>query len=348
MYTTLNRFFNRFLDFCLKYKIIFNKKNLNIIIILFLITVLIIVNFFKSYSLLIVILQKISYILLILIFLQFLFRIINWIIPIITRNNNYETVAVRSLSQLFKIISVIYCLLIIISILTNNHPGNILTSLSALTAIIILIFRDIILGFVSGMQIYSTKMVKVGDYIAIHKYNIKGIILEINLSLIKLENFDKTITTVPVYDFISTAITNYELIRTRNIRLIKKYLIFNLKSLQVCNTLSKYKKSTLINDFIKKKELEIENNKTIFNISNKKIMTNISIYNEYIIFYLKQHPLISKSEKIIVRQNEYNGLGLPIEISCFVMEYNNYQKIMDDIFYYIIIIAKEFDLEVMQ
>lgn len=254
----------------------------------------------------------------------------------------------RSFSQLIKIISVVFCIIMIISILTNNQPGTILTSLSTLTAIIILIFRDIILGFVSGIQIATTKMVKVGDCIAIHKYNIKGILLEININLAKIENFDKTITTVPTYYFMSTAITNYELIR--NLRLIKKHIIFNIKTLQICNTLNKYKKSFLISDFIKNKELEIENNKTLFN-NNKQIITNIGIYSEYILFYLKQHPLISKSEKIIVKQIEYTTpitpyYGLPIEISCFCNDNNN-KKIIDDIFYYIIIIAQEFDLEVM-
>ncbi|WP_185876835.1 mechanosensitive ion channel family protein [Blattabacterium cuenoti] len=313
--------------------------------------------FFKKYQTIIVYLEKIFDILFVLIVLQFLIRIVNSIMRIATSENNHQTIAVRSFSQLLKIISIIFCFLIIIAIITKNDLVNVLTSLGAITAIVILIFRDIILGFVSGVQMASTKMIKVGDWIGIQKYNIEGKVIEINLTSAKIENFDKTITSVPTYDLISTAVTNFEVMRQKNIRRIKRSIMFNIQSFHFYNSdnLKKFQHVCLIKNYVNKKQKEInifnkEKNVDIRININGRRLTNIGLFRQYALEYLHQHPQISQSETLMVRHLEPTPYGLPIELYCFTntSESVKYEKIQASVFDHLLTAAKEFNLEITQ
>ncbi|WP_185882933.1 mechanosensitive ion channel family protein [Blattabacterium cuenoti] len=303
---------------------------------------------FKNYHTIIIYLEKTFDILFVLIILQLLIRIINSIMRISTSENNHQTIAVRSFSQLLKIISIIFCTLVIIAILTKNDLITILTSLGAITAIVILVFRDTILGFVSGVQMATTKMIKVGDWIGIHKYHIEGTVIEINLISAKIENFDKTITSIPTYDLISTAVTNFEVMRKKNIRRIKRSILFNIQSFHFCNldNLQKLENISLIKDYIQKKQ---KNTNIKINI-NEKNMTNIGLFRQYALEYLYRHPKISQSETLMVRHLEPTSYGLPLELYCFVntSESIKYEKIQSNVFDHLLTVAKEFNLEVTQ
>ncbi|WP_185869035.1 mechanosensitive ion channel family protein [Blattabacterium cuenoti] len=318
---------------------------------------LLIEPFFKNYYTIVIYLKKIFDILFVLIVLQFLIRVINSIMRIATSENNHQTIAVRSFSQLLKIVSIIFCVLVIIAILTKNDLITVLTSLGAITAIVILVFRDTILGFVSGVQMASTKMIKVGDWIGIPKYSIEGTVIEINLTSAKIENFDKTITSVPTYDLISTAVTNFEVMRQRNIRRIKRSILFNIQSFHFCNSdkLKKFQHVYLIKNYIQKKQKEIdifnkEKNVDIRIDINERRLTNIGLFRQYALEYLYQHPKISKSETLMVRHLEPTPYGLPIELYCFTntSESIKYEQIQANVFDHLLTIAKEFNLEVTQ
>ncbi|BAR92337.1 MscS Mechanosensitive ion channel [Blattabacterium cuenoti BPAY] len=312
--------------------------------------------FFNDYHTIIIYLEKIFDILFVLIVLQFLIRVVNSIMRIATSENNHQTIAVRSFSQLLKIISIIFCILIIIAILTKNDLITVLTSLGAITAFVILVFRDTILGFVSGVQMASTKMIKVGDWIRIPKYNIEGTVIEINLTSAKIENFDKTITSVPTYDLISTAVTNFEFMRQKNIRRIKRSILFNIQSFHFCNSckLKKFQHVYLIKSYIQKKQEEIDlfNKERNIDISinniNGRRLTNIGIFRKYALEYLSQHPKISQSETLMVRHLEPTPYGLPVELYCFTntSESIKYEQIQASVFDHLLTAAKEFDLEV--
>ncbi|AFJ91033.1 mechanosensitive ion channel family protein [Blattabacterium sp. (Blaberus giganteus)] len=313
--------------------------------------------FFKSYHTIIIYLEKIFDILFVLIVLQFLIRVVNSIMRIATSENNHQTIAVRSFSQLLKIISIIFCFLVIIAIITKNDLITVLTSLGAITAFVILVFRDTILGFVSGVQMASTKMIKVGDWIRIPKYNIEGTVTEINLTSAKIENFDKTITSVPTYDLISTAVTNFEFMRQKNIRRIKRSILFNIQSFHFYNSdsLKKFQHVYLINNYIQKKQKEIDifNKEKNIDISvniNGRRLTNIGLFRQYALEYLSRHPKISQSETLMVRHLEPTPYGLPIELYCFTntSESIKYEKIQASVFDHLLTAAKEFDLEVTQ
>jgi miniconductance mechanosensitive channel len=258
---------------------------------------------------------------------------------IIKNKKNYNIITICFFSQFLKFITIVSCSLIIISIITNNEIKILITNLNALTAILILSFKDIILGFVSGIQIFYTKIIKVGDWISLPRYNIEGIIIEINLISTKLENFDKTIITIPTYDIIATAVINFKVIKKRNIRRIKRSILFNVKSFKFC------KKKDLIK-FIKKKLIH----KNFLKLNKKKYYTNIGIYRIYTINYLRTHLNIFKKEFIMVRNLEQTPYGMPVEIYCFTntSKLIYYEKIQSEIFDHLFSIAKEFKLEIVQ
>lgn len=313
--------------------------------------------FFSIYGKVIIDIKNFFNVLFSLVVLTLLLQIIDSITQITTDENNYRNLAVRSFFQLLKVFVVVLCILIIISILFHVQLTTILTSLGALTALLVLIFKDTILGFVSGMQMASTKMIKIGDWISISKHAIEGTVIEINLVCAKIENFDKTISTVPTYDLITTAVTNFEEMRQKNIRRIKRTILLNIKSFQFCDTLTleRFKKFLLIHDYIEKKQREIEvfNKKTNLDTDvniNSKRLTNIGIFRQYAISYLQDHSNVSQKESLMVRHLETTPHGLPLEIYCFAAtsEWLNYERIQADIFDHLLTATKEFDLEVIQ
>ncbi|WP_185877373.1 mechanosensitive ion channel family protein [Blattabacterium cuenoti] len=313
--------------------------------------------FFKNYEFIIICIEKILNILFVLISLQLIIRVINSVMKISTSENNHQTIAVHSFSQLLKIISIIFCILIIIAIITKNNLVSILTSLGAITAIVILVFKDTILGFVSGVQMASTKMIKVGDWIGIPKYNIEGTVVEINLISAKIENFDKTVTSIPTYDLISTAVTNFEVMRKKNIRRIKRSILFNIQSFNFYDAegLKKFKDVFLIKNYIlvKQKEIEIFNKEKKLNSNinlNGRKLTNIGLFRQYALEYLYKNSKISQSETLMIRHLEPTPYGLPVELYCFAKtsESIKYEQIQASVFDHLLTAAKEFDLEITQ
>ncbi len=304
--------------------------------------------FFYNYNVNFIFFEKIFNILLVVILFKFLTRVINSIMKITINaiKDDHKTIAVHSFFQLLKVISIIFCILIVIAILTKYDLFTILTSLGAITAVVILVFKDIILGFVSGIQMASNKMIKVGDWIGIPKYKIEGTVIEINLVSSKLENFDKTVTHLPTYDLISNAIVNFEQMRKKNLRRIKKSILFNIQSFSFCEKkeLKKFKTFFLIKHYIEKKQKKNELNKFI----KDKKFTNIELFRQYALEYLINHSQISKSETLMVRYLDIKPYGLPIELYCFTKtsESSIYENIKSNILDHLLTISKEFNLEI--
>ncbi|MFV0238019.1 MAG: mechanosensitive ion channel family protein [Flavobacteriales bacterium] len=311
----------------------------------------------KRYHHLIELIENVFHIIFILIFIQFITRIINSIVVISTHENNHRTIAVRSFAQLSKIFTYISGTILLISILLKQDITVIIGSLSAFTAVIILVFKDTFLGFVSGVQIASTRMIKVGDWITIPKHDIDGIVLEVNLVSAKIQNFDKTISSIPTYDLISSSVKNYEPISKANIRRIKRSLIFNTKSfffLEISD-LEKFNHFQLIKSYLQEKSaLLLEENKkhaiTNDSIINGRQLTNIGVFRKYTELYLKNHPQIDQNQTLIVRQLDPTPHGLPLEIYCFTTssDWATYENIQADIFDHLLTSTREFKLDLVQ
>lgn len=300
--------------------------------------------------------DKLINIFVIFLVVRLVFRIIDAIIAINENNTSHTTVGVRTFGQMIKIFAAFFGVIYFIATLIDSNPRSILTVLGALTAVVLLIFRDSILGFVSGLQIASSKTIKVGDWISISKYHIEGIVKEINLAVTKIENFDKTISTVPTYDLIASEVTNYSVMIQSNTKRIKRSIYFNVNSFQFCTPemLERFYKIDLLVPYLKTKQEEIrKNNEKVINkdyIINGRQLTNIGVFRVYTENYLANRDDISKLDKITVRQLEQTAQGIPLQIICFTnsADMSKFDRIQSDIFDHLISASKEFDLLISQ
>lgn len=272
------------------------------------------------------------------------------------KNDYYRITAIHATTQSLNIIGILVFVFLGISSVFGISPSAILTMLTAMTAVIVLVFRDTILGFVTGIHVSISRSVKVGDWIGIPKYNIEGNILEINLLTTKIQNFDKTISTVPTYDLMSTEIRNHQVMAEGSVRRIKKSIVFNVKSFKFIDEVlfERLKKINLISEYLQSKQDEIsvekQNLKNNDLIINGKQLTNIGVFRKYTQNYLSQNPKIEKNETILVRQLEITPQGMPMEIYCFAKREDlaDYENIQADIFDHLLSAINEFDLEVVQ
>lgn len=300
--------------------------------------------------------DKLIGLLIIALFILFIFRVIDAIIDINENKDSHTTVGVRTFGQLIKIFVAFFGFLTFIATLIDVALTQIFTVLGALTAVVLLIFRDSILGFISGLQISTSKSIKIGDWISVSKYEVEGIVKEINLAVTKIEKFDKTISTVPTYDLIASEVTNHSWMSLTNTRRIKRSIVFNVNSFQFCDTefIQKLEEIDLISDYIhtKRKEISTANQKVKHpkHIINGRQLTNIGLFRVYAINYLKSRSDISQEDKLVVRQLEPNSFGMPLEIYCFASDahFDVYEQIQADIFDHLITASKIFQLEVSQ
>lgn len=261
---------------------------------------------------------------------------------------------IRAVTQTLKIFGYILFIFVGVSLLFQISLLTIFKSLGAMTALILLIFRDTVLGFITGIHVAATKNVKVGDWVGIPKYNIEGTIDDINLLTTKIINFDKTVSTVPTYDLLSTEIKNLQIMSETNTRRIKKSIIFNIKSFKFIDETMflRLENINLIKDYMqeKKQEIQLEKAEADNDIINGRQLTNIGTFRIYAMNYLKNNPNIDQKGRLMVRQLDITPQGLPLEIYCFAnsSQWENYEQIQADIFDHLLVAAQKFDLEVMQ
>ncbi|WP_332023210.1 mechanosensitive ion channel family protein [Kaistella sp.] len=274
----------------------------------------------------------------------------------IIQQDYYKIIALNAVSQSVKIFGIFVSSIVAISVIFGISGSAILGSLGAITAVLVLVFRDTILGFVTGIHVATSKNLKVGDWIGIPKYNLEGNIQDINLLTTKIQNFDKTISTIPTYDFLTTEIKNIQVMSESNTRRIKRSIIFNINSFKFLDaeTLERLAKVNLIKDYLEQKKSEMaEERKLIANaelLINGRQLTNIGVFREYVFNYLKNNQHIDQEGTILVRQLENTPQGMPLEIYCFTndSQWANYEDIQADIFDHLLVASKEFDLEVIQ
>lgn len=295
-------------------------------------------------------------ILLILILTQFLFRILDSLNDFFSeRNPSYSNIAIRSFIQLTKIIVSIFNGFFILSYLFGFQVKDIITILGTLTAVVLLIFRDSILGFVAGIQISSSKMIKVNDWVLLPKYNLEGYVREINLITTKIENLDKTLSSVPTYDLISTEVKNYSPMHEKKARQIRRSIYFKISSFMfIDDELFNYLFSiNLIKEYLLNIKDSISYNNSEEDIKkriNRKNLTNIGVFRKYVYEYLMHRNDIVHTDLMIIRQLQATPQGLPLEIICFVnnTKLEKFESVQSDIFDHLLTLAKEFNLEITQ
>ncbi|MFO8235430.1 MAG: mechanosensitive ion channel [Bacteroidales bacterium] len=262
--------------------------------------------------------------------------------------------------QVIKIIIHAAGSILILSQLIGKDPTAIFASLGALAAVLILIFRDTILGFVSSIQLSANKMLKLGDWISMPSRNADGIVIEITVNTVKIRNWDKTISTVPTWALINESFQNWRGMEESKGRRIARSIYIDIKSINFAtdDMLERFKKFRLIQDYINEKQKEIdESNKnsgiTDEDTVSRRRLTNIGIFRKYIEEYLARHPKLHPNKPpyiTLVRHLQPTEKGLPIQIYVFSKEYSwsQYEKVQADIFDHIFAVVPEFNLSVFQ
>lgn len=268
-----------------------------------------------------------------------------------------KTKPITAVLQVVKVIIYIITGIILVANLMGENPLALLGGLGALSAVFSLVFKDPILGFIGGIQLTSTDMLRVGDWIYVPKYNAEGTVIEIALTTISLEAFDKTTVTVPNYSLITDSFVNYRGMQDSGGRRIKRSFYIDMNSIKFCTEemLERFKKIDYIKDYIIQKEKEIsEYNEQLGVESGDRIngrrLTNIGVFRIYLQKYLEGHLQIRNDMTLMVRQLEPIENGVPIEIYVFTNTTNwvEYEGIQSDIFDHALSVAGEFDIRLYQ
>ncbi|MFC4598365.1 mechanosensitive ion channel family protein [Cohnella hongkongensis] len=274
--------------------------------------------------------------------------------------NTYEVSKVKPIRgyiQVVKIFVFIIGAIIIVSSLIGKSPLLLLSGLGALSAVLMLIFKDSILGLVAGVQLSANDMVRVGDWIEMPKYSADGDVIDISLNTVKVLNFDKTITTIPSYALISDSFRNWRGMQQAGGRRIKRSVFIDIGSIRFCTAelLEQLRKVHYLTEYLAAKEQEISEYNARNRIDktmevNGRQLTNIGVFRSYVENYLKQHPRIHQGMTLIVRQLAPTETGLPLEIYAFVNDTNwgVYESVQSDIFDHIFAAAPSFGLRIFQ
>ena len=263
----------------------------------------------------------------------------------------------NSYFQLIRIILYIATGIVVLSEILNKSPFYFLSAFGAMTAILLLVFKDTILGLVASIQMSSNDMVKVGDWVEMPKFNADGDVIAINLNTVKVQNWDRTITTIPTYYFITDSFKNWRGMEQSGGRRIKRSIYIDIHSVKFVDSESRacLKEIHLIKEYLSIRQKEIEDYNTQNNINtsvliNGRRMTNIGVFRKYIEFYLKTHPQIRKDMTTMVRQLAPDNKGVPLEIYCFTntTAWLEYETIQSDIFDHLFSSAKFFEIEIFQ
>ncbi|MBN1118035.1 MAG: mechanosensitive ion channel [Bacteroidales bacterium] len=268
-----------------------------------------------------------------------------------------KTRPIKGYVQVVKIIVYAVTIIFIISVLRNKPPDKILAGLGAMAAVIMLVFKDTILGFVASIQLSANDMVRPGDWISMPSHGADGDVIDITLNTVKVQNWDKTISTIPTYALVSESFSNWRGMEESGGRRIKRHILIDMKTVKFCTAemIEKFRKIQRLKEYIEKKEKELkefnEKNRIDNSVTvNGRRMTNIGIFRAYLEEYLKHHPKIHKEMTMLVRQLQPTQNGIPIEIYVFSNDqaWVNYEAVQSDIFDHILAIIPEFELSVFQ
>jgi miniconductance mechanosensitive channel len=312
---------------------------------------------FYQYSNMNVYWSMLVHVLIILAVMYSINRALNAFRDIIQQNSRYQDKPIQSYFQVLKIASSGIFIILMLSVVSDKSPIFFLTSLGAISAILLLIFKDTILGFVGSIQLAANDMIHIGDWITMERYGADGDVVEINLATVKVQNFDKTITTIPTYSFISDSFKNWRGMEDSEGRRIKRSINLQLDSITFASKelLDKLAHVRLLKDFIAERQTEIEAyNKELqydeqFAINGRR-QTNVGLFRKYIEFYLNNNVNINQNMPLMVRQLNSSPTGLPLEIYCFSYEkeWVKYEAIMADIFDHVYAVAHFFDLNIFE
>lgn len=304
-----------------------------------------------------VLIEKLAYALAVVVGVRVIGAVLDAVDVIYQSSSAANQYAIKGYLQIFHIAVVIVAVILILAILMDRSPMVFLGGLGAMTAVLLLVFKDTILGFVASLQIASNDMVRVGDWIEMPAAGADGDVVEIALHTVKIQNWDKTISTIPTYHLIQESFRNWRGMSESGGRRIKRSLAFDVNTVRFLEPaeIEAFSRYALLRDYIGAKTAELEKyneqsgRDRAINADIRRL-TNIGTLRAYIECYLKNYDQIHQDMTLLVRQLQPAGEGLPIEIYCFTntTDWNAYEAIQADIFDHILAILPEFGLRVYQ
>ena len=266
-------------------------------------------------------------------------------------------VPIKSYAQIVKLVVYILGGLMTVAVLTGRSPWVLMSGIGALMAVIILVFRDTILNIVASITITANRLVRVGDWIEAPAFGADGDVIDIALHTVKVQNWDKTITTIPTYKLVETSFKNWRGMSESGGRRIKRAIYIDMNTIQLCDTqmLERFERFELLAEGLRQRRAEVERYNAEHVTDTKELingrrLTNVGTLRAYIIAYLRQHPRIHQDLTFLVRQLAPTSKGLPIEIYVFTrdIEWVKYEEIQADIFDHLLAVMPMFDLRIFQ
>lgn len=337
-------------DYLVKNKVFVYVSNLIVLFVLYEFIPLALIDFseFEIY------LEKVFEVVIIFVVIWILKSILMTVKDFLRTFNSFKDKPIESYIQVFMIIVWIVGIIIVFSALTGKPLIKFLTALGAFSAVLLLIFKDTILGFVASIQVTVNDTVRLGDWITMGKYGADGDVFEINLASVKVRNFDNTITTIPTYYLISDSFKNWRGMSISGGRRIKRSILIKANSIKFLSEddIEELKKIKLISNYIQSKQQEVNDYNTSNQVDksvqiNGRNQTNFGAFRVYVDYYLEQHPDINKEMMMMTRQLAPTAEGIPLELYAFSKDkvWANYERVMANIFDHLLAAIPYFDLE---
>ena len=276
---------------------------------------------------------------------------------IYTQSKDYSDKPIKVIFQIITVIAYFVGGIVILSIVINKEFTSLFAALGASMAILLLIFKDSILGFVAGWQLSANDMLRQGDWITVPKYGADGDVEEISLYSVKVRNFDNTITTLPPYSLVSESFQNWRGMKESGGRRVKRSVSVDMSTIKFCTPemLDRFRKVKYLSEYIDKTEAEIaqfnlENDVDNSILVNGRRQTNIGVFRAYLLEYLNRHPEVNHEMTCMVRQLQPTERGIPVELYFFISnkDWVYYESVVSDIFDHVLAIVPQFDLRVFQ
>jgi len=286
-----------------------------------------------------------------------LFSLVDAFAYLTRKNKRTRNLPIQGLLQAVKLFISVVAIVIIVAIIIDRSPMIIISGLGAMTAVMLLVFKDPIMGFVAGIQLSANNMLRIGDWLEMPSYGADGDVIEIALTTVKVQNWDKTITTIPTYALIADSFKNWQGMTESGGRRIKRNINIDVSSIKFMDDVlfERLNNASLLAPYLTKKSTEIDtyNKQHNINLSNKvngRRLTNIGTFRAYLVNYLKNHPRIHQEMTLMVRQLQADNYGVPLQVYAFTntTKWQEYEQIQSDVFDHIYAVVDAFDLRVYQ
>jgi miniconductance mechanosensitive channel len=284
-------------------------------------------------------------------------RALNALKDLIQESEKYRDKPIQSYIQVAKIVFSLIFVIFMLSDATEQSPLVFFTGMGAAAAILILVFKDTILGFIGSIQIATNDILRIGDWVTVEKFGADGEVETISLATVRIRNFDKTITTIPTYAFVSDSFKNWRGMQESDGRRIKRVIHIQIDTVKFAEPelLEKLKSIQLLSEFVPKRQKEIEEYNILHGFTDEKAIngrkqTNLGLFRRYAEYYLINHPLVNHEMQLMVRQMESTENGMPLEIYCFSSSkvWEEYEGIQADIFDHLFAVIHHFELAVFE